>query len=186
MRTTRIHHARREERGAAVYIALFVLIPVAALTFALVQTGISYTREHTKGSEDDRALMIAEAGLAEGYQWFSSGGSGVVGTSVDPAYFGDGLLWTEIEQVANRLYLLKSSAMYESGRAAVEQLVFRFSNSLFDAAIFSSTNLTIGSQVLIDSFDSTLGTYASQVSGGCPPGTVNIVCQLAVSWSPTT
>jgi len=40
------------------------------------------------------------------------------------------------------------------------------SNSLFDAAIFSSVNLTISSQVLIDSFDSTLGTYASQVNGG--------------------
>ena len=166
MRTLKHLRAHRNRRGAAVYVALFILIPIAALTLALVQVGLRFSRENVRSGEDERALFTAEAGLADAYRHLKSSGTGFIGTAATPAYFGHGVYWTEVDQVANALFVIRSSAMYQSGRAAVEQLVFRFSNSLFSSAIFSSNNLTIDAQALIDSFDSNLGTYASQVSGG--------------------
>lgn len=147
-------------------MALFVLIPLAALTFGLISIATSYTSEHRHRIEDEHALFLAEAGIEEALIALSSGGTGAVGTQADPVYFGAGLYWVEVEQPGNDLLLLRSSAMQESGRASVEQLVFVDYESNLDTTILSRNALELSSNVLVDSFDSNLGTYASQVSGG--------------------
>lgn len=160
---TRTEHRRR---GAVIYAALFVLLPIAAVTFALLSVSVSSSKEHVRAGDDDRALLLAEAGLSESVQAMRSGASGNVADAATPAFFGDGALWVEVERLANALLAIRSTAMCGSGRVCLEQLVFEDSDSLFDSAIFSSQDLTVGSQCAIDSFDSTLGSYASQLTGG--------------------
>ena len=131
------------ERGAVLYLALFVLIPMAALTFALVRIATSFSSEHRHRIEDEHTLFLAEAGVQEAMAALVAGGTGSVGSAAAPVYFGDGLLWVEAEQVANRLIMLHSAAMYEGGRAAVDQLVsWRYASNL-DTVIFSRRALDI-------------------------------------------
>jgi hypothetical protein len=54
--------------------------------------------------------------------------------------------------------------MIGSGRVALEQLVFHYADPVFSAALFSDQNLVLESNVLIDSFNPDLGTYASQAA----------------------
>jgi hypothetical protein len=153
----------RNRRGAAV-LALVALIPVAAMTLALLQMGISFSRATVHKTDDERAFQLAEAGLAEAQFAMRAGGSGRVGSQAVPAYFSDGLFWTEITPVGTDLSLVRSVAMRGRGRAAVEQLVFAISDNPFGATVFSNKDLAIGTTNLIDSFDSSLGSYADQLA----------------------
>lgn len=158
-------HARPSRRGATSLVALAILIPLAALTFALLQVGVSQNREHARRVHDEQALFLAEAGLDEALAALREGRSGDVGTQAAPAVLGGGLLWVEADQMANQLLRLRSTGAYESGRACVDRLVFRFADTLFRSALFSSQSLTIGSQAMVDSFDSAAGPYAGQIAG---------------------
>lgn len=153
-------------RGAILYMALFTLIPLAALTFGLVRIATSFSSENRHRIEDEQALFLAEAGIEEALIALGCGGTGEVGSQAAPVFFGEGLFWVEVERPGNDLLLLRSAAMYESGRAAVEQLVFEDYESNRDTTIFSRRPLELSSNVFVDSFDSNSGTYASQVSGG--------------------
>lgn len=148
------------------YLALLTLIPLAALTYGLVRIATSFSSEQRHRIEDEHALFLAEAGIEEGLAALELGGTGSVGSEDAPVFFGDGLFWVRADPVANDLVMLRSAAMYESGRAAVDQLVHRHLGSNSDTAIFSRQALRLEANVLIDSFDSRLGSYASQVSGG--------------------
>lgn len=145
---------------------LLVLVPLAALTLGFLHVAVAFNREHVEGAATWRARSLAEAGLDEAVFALRQGGDGSVGTMSDPVYFGGGLLWVEVESVGNALLLLRSCAMYEEARTTLERLVFRNDQGLFAATIFSSQPLVLSSNVFVDSYDSTLGTYASQVSGG--------------------
>lgn len=163
----------RARRGAAALMVLFVLIPLAALTFAFLQMGSAFSREHGYRIEDERALLLAEAGIEEGLFALRSGKTGRVGRPDQPAYFGDGLLWVESDTDAGAdLIRLRSVAMVGSGRAAVERLVFHWFDDPSTIGIFSTKDLVLASNTNIDSFDSALGSYADQLAaaGGGPLG----------------
>ena len=86
-------NAKGSKRGAVLYMALLVLIPMAALTYGMLRMGISFNRERLNSIEDEQALLIADVGLDEALFALRSGGSGAVGSEVDPVYFGRGLFW---------------------------------------------------------------------------------------------
>lgn len=148
------------------YIALFVLIPIAALTFGLLRIGLSFNDEALSAVQDEQALFVAESGLVEAIQALKNDGTGNVASAAAPAYFGRGAFWVERTDIGNKLLLLHSSGVYRGGRASIQSLVFYYVDSLLGTTIFSNRCLTIESNAFFDSFDSSLGTYASQVIGG--------------------
>jgi|GEM_PF-859438 len=151
------------ERGSVLLATVFVVVAVAGLLLAFTQIGVSFTREHTAKHASDQALALADSGLSESLVAMRRGGTGRVGTEAIPARFGDGVFWTEAEDIGNAVRLVHSAAMYESGRVALEMIVFHYGTSPFDVAIFSDEALTIASNVLIDSFDPANGTYQDQL-----------------------
>jgi hypothetical protein len=152
--------------GVVLYMALLVLIPVAALAYGLLQMGASFNSERLRSIEDEQALFLADAGLAESILALRNGGTGRIGTAVAPVYYGRGLLWVDANDVGNDLILLRSTAMYEGGRRSVESLVFRDYADFRGMTIFSSDSLTIDSQCFLDSFDSNDGSYDDQFAFG--------------------
>ena len=153
-------------RGAILYFGVLSMIPLAALVYALMIIGKAFTNEQSQARDEEQALLIADAGIDEAMLALRNGGTGAVGSQAAPAYFGHGLFWVESTPVGNALIQLRSSAMYARGRQSVEALVFRQRTDLLGMAIFSDQDLVVESGSLIDSFDSALGTYASQAPGG--------------------
>ena len=145
-------------------MALFVTMSVAALTVVVLQMGVSFNREVGSGIEDERALLLAEAGLAESLFALRRGESGRIGTADTPARRAEGVFWVEVEDVGNDLKRLQSSAMIGAGRAALQQLVFEYSDPLFTTALFSNRGMSIESQAMVDSFDSAFGPYSAQLA----------------------
>lgn len=152
-------------RGAAALMLLFVLIPLAGLTLSFLQVGLSFTREQSYRVEDERALLLADAGTEEALVALRMGDTGAVGRSDSPAYLGDGMLWVEsFDDVGNDLLRLRSAALVGNGRAALERIVFHWYDEPFTIGIFSSKTLVLASNTMIDSFDSALGSYADQLA----------------------
>lgn len=151
------------ERGSVLLATVFVVVAVAGLLLAFTQIGVSFTREHTTKRADDQALALADSGLAESLVAMRRGGTGRVGTAATPALYGDGVFWTAATDIGNAVRLVHSAAMYESGRVALEMIVFHYSTNPFDVAIFSDDTLTMASNVQVDSYDPANGTYQDQL-----------------------
>lgn len=164
--------------GTAAYMVLFVLLPLAGLLTAFLTVGLRYTNESSGRRDDERALHLAEAGLEESLFALRAGGSGAIASEAAPAYLGNGLLWVETQDVANDLMLVKSMAMCGRGRVALERLLFHYeSPPLYSSVLFSNQSFDLDSNVMVDSFDSSLGNYAAQLaaSGGSYVGTGAVI-----------
>jgi hypothetical protein len=142
------------------------MLAVVMLTGAFVRISGAASTRVAGGVDDTRAAHLAEAGIREGMTAIGQGLSGNVGTMDEPAYQGDGVFWVEANDLGNGLIELRSTALSGSGRAAVAAIV---RGSATDLPLFSNTlaskeGLTLNEGVMIDSYDSALGSYASQVA----------------------
>jgi len=88
-----------------------------------------------------------------------------VASQVEPALLGGGVLWVEANDLGNDQKRIVSTAMAGRGRAALEAVIHFEPEKppLFVATLNSKEDLTLNEGVTIDSFDSALGTYASQM-----------------------
>ena len=157
----RIHSKRR---GSVSIAALLIVMAIAGLMVAFIQVGLSFTREQSSRLDREQAFELAEAGLAESLYAMRLGGTGNVGTRALPATHGHGVIWTTVTDIGNDIKRVESCSMYGRERIALELLVFHFEAPLPTTALFSHDNLFIEANVLIDSFDSALGDYATQLA----------------------
>lgn len=165
---TELSSSRPPRRGAAMVAALLVVFAVGGLVTGLLQVGVAFNREAGGRLDDERALQLAEAALAEAMVALRAGKGGAVASDALPARLGDGLLWVASEDISNDVVRLTGAAMAGGARVALEQLVFHYGDTPFDTTIFAAESLVLSSNTLIDSYDSALGTYADQLaaSGG--------------------
>lgn len=151
--------------GSVLILAVMIMMLVATMTLAFLQIGVRFSRELSTRIDDERAMMLAEAALEESLVAMRTGSSGSVATAAAPARQGDGVCWATASQVGTSLRLQVAAGMVGSGRAAVQRLVFMYPPGFLESfAIFANNDLTLESNVLVDSFDSTLGTYATQLA----------------------
>jgi Tfp pilus assembly protein PilX len=147
-----------------IVLSLVVLTALMMLGAALYRFATAADREMSGREDDRRAFYLAEAGVAEAMVALRAGATGEIASRITPAYLSEGIVWVTATEPddANRVRLL-STAMAGSGRAAVEVVVENLGMSpLFRAVLNSREELTLNAGVLVDSFDSELGTYASQ------------------------
>ena len=163
MRTTGTT-GRAARRGNAVVVVLVVMVAIIVASGAFVRVSSAVTSRLARGVEDDQARYLAEAGVREGVEAIRQGFSGAVGDQVTPAYLGGGVFWVEATPLADGNVSLRSTAMIGSGRASVAAVVKGGLSDppLFSATLSSKDKLTLNEGVLIDSFDSSVGSYSSQ------------------------
>jgi Tfp pilus assembly protein PilX len=154
-------HARR--RGSVLIVALVALVGLMMVGAALARFSVSADQE-VAGQEDDRAAFyLAEAGLAEGMVALRAGASGGVASQAVPAFQAGGVLWVQATPLAGDQTRLVATAMSGAGRAALAVVVEEEGQApLFRAVLNSKETLTMNADVIVDSYDSELGTYASQ------------------------
>ncbi|MFT5052544.1 MAG: hypothetical protein ACI8QZ_003979 [Chlamydiales bacterium] len=163
-RISRESRSADSRHGSALVGALIIVFVLGGLVMGLLRMGTAFNREQKSQERMETATQICEAGLTEALVAFRLGGTGNVGSQADPARFGNGLLWTEVEDVANDLVMVKAASMIGEARGCLVQLVFHYNDSLFDTTIFSNRAIDFPANVVVDSFHSDDGTYDDQLA----------------------
>ncbi len=159
--------SRRFQRqtGSALVVVVIMLVGLMILTAASLDLSSSLKKQVTASVSSEQARLLAEAGLSESVTALRSGRSGNVGRIDWPAYVGTGIFWVQATNLDNGNVRLVSTALVGSGRVALEMVVRNQKQGLgdlFSVTLSSKDVLTLNADVMIDSFDSTLGTYLDQ------------------------
>ncbi|MGB0330893.1 MAG: DEAD/DEAH box helicase, partial [Planctomycetota bacterium] len=116
---------------------------------------------------------MAEASLA-----LSQGKSGVIGSEETPAEFGQGLYWVETEDQADGSSILRCTAQVRSAEFVVKTTVLPNLNPVTSRGFFGLEGVELGQGTLIDGYDSTDGSYESQVTEVDPHRTTGLIGRL--------
>ena len=160
-RTTRVER----RRGSALFASLIVVMVVASLGAGLIQMHGAISRRQLQSIDTKRALYMAEAGLSEALLAITHGKSGNVGTADEPAAFGDGVFWTEAVEEGDDRVAVVSHGLCGSGRFSLSMVLQRNISEIAALGAFGQAGITVDKGAIVDGYDSTLGTYASQIDG---------------------
>jgi len=144
-------------------MATLAIATLMMLSMAFFKVTGAASSEVLEEVDQKAAFYLAEAGVAEAIEALRSGSTGNVATAQTPAFLSNGVVWVEATDLGNDQTRLVATGLKGSGRAALEVVVSTSGGApMFTAMIASDDDLNIDSNQLIDSFDSSLGTYASQ------------------------
>jgi hypothetical protein len=145
---------------------------MTVLALIFLRVGQRIGAEQDASQETARATLLAEAGISEAMEAIRAGQSGTIGSSDAPAYLGGGVLWVTATDLGGGRIQLDSAAMKDGGRAALRVVVEdeggggggggAGSSNGFMHMLFSNKHMQLDQNVVIDSYDSALGTYVSQ------------------------
>ena len=164
--SSRPNRSRYLQRGSAAVCALLFATMLGGLAFALVQTGFASGRWHNRADDSLLALEAAETGIARAEQEVQSdtdpGGDGV--GNLSGTYAGSSFTVTATDDPLDpeRVKLLASGKHGRSKRQ-LEVCVRLKPSAGWAYGAFGRSSVKIGgSGTVTDSYDSRLGTYASQ------------------------
>ncbi|MFT5049393.1 MAG: hypothetical protein ACI8QZ_000786 [Chlamydiales bacterium] len=154
------------QRGAAQIVVLVILATLGTLSAGYVRFLGASTKETVSSTDDRRAFLLAEAGLAEALTSIAQGHTGNVGNAGTPVALGGGLFWVEAADIGGEQKRLTVTACIGSGRSSLDIVVEGdgVDNPLFHSTLSSRDTLTMSSTTMVDSYDSSVGTYASHTT----------------------
>jgi len=161
--SSKLHAATRNERGGVLVLSLIAVFTVTVLAASFSQFASSVANRQAHAVNRKRAFYLAEAGLAEAFQGFSCGRSGSVGTPEQPVLLGDGVFWVEATEVEPGIFRLESTGMAGTGRAELALIAQRGSKDVSSLGVFSSGDLSLPAGSTVDAYDSSLGSYETQL-----------------------
>ena len=145
-------------------LSLIAVVVVVALAGSFTQFASSVSNRQAQAVYRKQAFYMAEAGLAESYAGLMCGKSGNVGTKEEPAVFGDGLFWVEATELEEGVLRLDSVGMVGCGQAKLSVVAERGEESVASLGVFSKNVMSLLPGSVIDAYDSSQGTYASQAN----------------------
>lgn len=163
-------------RAGSTLLAVITLVgTMMVLSLIFLRVGQQVSNEQLATVNGMRAGFLAEAGISEALEAVRSGKSGAIGSQEAPGYLGGGVVWVESTDLGDGRTQLDSMAMKDGGRAALRVVVGdadgsdddngdEGSSSAFYTMLFSNKDMQLDQTVMIDSWDSELGTYASQAT----------------------
>ena len=162
------NQSRLAQSGGALVMVLLATSKLAVLATSMVLLQVSGAAEQAGTRQESRAVLAAEAGLSRSYIALQAGKSGVIGSPDTPVDLAGGEVSVETQTFGptNKLLRVTSTAAIGPSRASAELVLKDNVNTLFVYGAFGDSSLALASQAKVDSYDSTLGTYASQVVHG--------------------
>lgn len=156
---------RRARRGSALVTSIVVTMLIGTLALLTVTAA---TRGQQEGAASGRTLgafYAAEAGLNVAWVELQNGGDGVLGSEDAPERLGGLAYWVEANAVDDDVTALVATGSDGHAQSRVELVVRDETSEVTDFGIFGDRGVSLRSNSQVDSYDSNLGTYASQVSG---------------------
>jgi hypothetical protein len=174
MRTIQQHGIQSPRRGFALVYATVVATAIAGLCVALLAINMGASKERVAAQGRQRSFYAAEAGLSDAYMQFDAGlmvppeeGQTVfLGTPATPVKFGRASYWVTLERLNARQYRLTSSGQDGILRDRLQLVIGEEPSGFFQWSAFGASGVRLDSNSFIDSYDSSQGTYESQVQGG--------------------
>ena len=157
---------RRGRRGSALVMALVTLLPLMVMGMMFMAVGVDTSDELSLETDQVRAQYLAEAALAEAVTSMRYNHDGSLGSADTPAMLEDGLVWVEATPMPDDLTRLLAVGMKGKGRSALDVVVRKTQSQVYRVGFVSNDSTNLSNEVLADSYDSDLGTYASQVPVG--------------------
>jgi len=165
MNTFRVQGRGNSERGSALAMIILSVAALAALSAAMMAVSMSSAKEQGAEERESQARYICQAGLTQSLYQMERGLSGAVGTSQNPTSWGGGRFWVTATPSGASLTQLRATGL-ENGVGSSQELVVRaVPVNMWTWALFGRESANLDSSVRVDSYNSTLGSYASQVSG---------------------
>ncbi len=153
------------ESGTALAMVILSVTALGALATAMISVSLSSRLEQGAELRASQANYVCQAGLSQAMYRMSCGQSGTLGTATQPVAWGGGRFWVSAIDLGGNLTRLTASGL-ENGTGTSQELVVRaVPNTMWRFAMFGKESMHMDSNARADSYDSSLGTYASQVSG---------------------
>jgi Putative Ice-binding-like adhesive domain len=152
------------ERGSMLVIVLAAVVVVAAFAFALMQNAGHDHRRTSALERGVRAVYLAEAGANHAIADLAVLGAGSVGSQTSPVAFGGGGYWFDIVDNGDGSFTVTSFGQTGEQIRAMEVILAPEEVPLFTKALFGDLDLGATGNVFTDSYDSDLGSYASQAT----------------------
>ena len=152
----------RDERGNAMILGVILLMVLAGLASAFMETSVWQSRGSMWSGQRSRALYVAEAGANTAVADVLRGGAGTIGAANTPVAFGGGGYWASTVDHGDGSYTVTSVGDVSGQRRAVEVVIAPIKTAPFTKALFGQLDLDVGGSVFTDSYESDQGSYASQ------------------------
>jgi hypothetical protein len=154
------------ERGGALVMVAFATAVMATLSFSVLALSMAGAREQRTSKEQMSARYVCEAGLSEAIFELSKGNSGALGSKQNPVDYDGAAFWVEAADLGDQQTRLLATGEVDRAGERIEMTVRQVNDSMFLWAAFGDLHLDLDSNARVDSYDATLGTYASQVVNG--------------------
>ena len=156
------HEARR---GSALVMVSIILTGMAMGTLFMLMSIGSSKREKAADQVKTEATFAAEAALNVSLLDMSTGGTGVLGAAQQEAFGGAAFNVTATD-LGNDLTSLRATATLGTSTSIVEAVVRESVVSIWAYGAFGDESMTMDSNAVVDSYDASQGTYASQEVNG--------------------
>lgn len=153
------------EGGSALFTAVIVTILLGTMSLLFMTVATRHQQESASTTRRMNSFYAAEAGLNVAWVELQNGGDGVVGSENTPDQLGGLAFWVEATDLGDGFVSMVSTGSDGHSESRVELVVEDQSAEISDFGIFGEREVDIASNAKIDSFDSSLGTYVSQVVG---------------------
>ena len=165
MSLQRIQYSAQSRRGSALAMIILCVAGLAALSAAMMTVSLGSHREQGEEALQNQAEYMCQAGLSQAMYQMQRGLSPAVGNQHQPQVWGGGQFWVNSAVAGLNLTRLTASGL-DNGVGKSQELVVRtIPSNMWTHALFGKDSVSLDSSVKVDSYNSTLGTYASQVSG---------------------
>jgi len=162
----RTRAASDSRRGVSLLMVSFLLVIVSVVVLALFRQ-VSSTGKAVKSSRQIvSAQLITEAGLSEAMLQLSRGEAANLGTEQQPIAYGSANYWVEDTDLGGGLHQLVATGVENGVGSQLELVVREVTNSTFIWAAFGDEGMTMDSNAMVDSYDSSVSSYAMQETNG--------------------
>lgn len=149
------------QRGTVLMVAMILVLLLAGLSLAYVAITGSQAMQTYTSYKSDRALYIAEVGLADAvFDITENDGTGEVALAVAGGNYA-----VDTESLPLNRIVITSTGLFADTERVVEVVIEDVVDTIFEYGFFSDETYGLYSNAWVDSYDSEAGSYESQISG---------------------
>ncbi len=149
------------QRGTVLMVAMILVLLLAGLSLAYVAITGSQAMQTYTSYKSDRALYIAEVGLADAmFDITENNGTGEVALTVAGGNYA-----VDTESLGLNKIVITSTGLFADTERVVEVVIEDVVDTIFEYGFFSDETYSLYSNTWVDSYDSEAGSYESQISG---------------------
>jgi hypothetical protein len=163
----------RVRRGAALVWVAILAVVLAGMSMALLGMNTSTTKARVETQNQQRSFYVAEAGISDAYYQVNAGritptagAPALLGSQANPIALGPSSYWAVVTWLNTRSYSIDATGIDGRDQNRLELVMAEVPNGFFQFAAFGADNVLINTNSFVDSYDSTLGPYNSQVTAG--------------------